>query len=100
GVLASFGDSDKRKLRIPPGELPIAEPRVQGDLVAGVFGNVQTIVDRIGCPRRNQTDVNDGASRPRVALVDRVAVGIDQERTIEMSAFLNGTLAVVFYLAA
>src|SRR5581483_7340378 len=54
-------DSGKGELRVPPGELSIAEPRVQRDPVAGVFGNLQAVMHRVGCAWRNQMDIDHGS---------------------------------------
>src|SRR3954451_18201383 len=45
---AGLRHARKRKLRIPPGKLAIAEARVQGDLVSGALGNVQAVVHGVG----------------------------------------------------
>ena len=54
----------------------------------------------IGRSRRNQAHVHDGAGRPRVPLVDRVAVRIDLQRAVKVRALLDRTFAVVLDLAA
>ena len=69
--------SGKRKLRIPPGKLAIAQARFQLDMIASIRRNVQAIVNRIGSARRDQVNVNYGATGPGIALVDHVAVAIN-----------------------
>src|SRR5690348_2182329 len=44
----------KCELCVPPGELTVAEARVQGDLVSGALGNVQPVVNGVGSAWRNQ----------------------------------------------
>ncbi len=64
-------------MRIEPAELPVVEPGMQSDFVARIFRNVETKVRGVRRARRDQMDVNNGASRPGVSFVDWIAVPID-----------------------
>ena len=70
------------ELRVDPGEFAVVKARGEVDAAAGVFGNLQAVVDGIGGSGRDEVDVNGSASSPGVALVDGVAVGIDGERLV------------------
>src|SRR5713226_10728784 len=83
-------------MRIEPAELPVVEPSMQGDLVAGIFRNVETIVRRVRRARRNQMDVDNGTSRPGVAFIDGIAVPINLQGAIEVRTRLDRALAIVF----
>ena len=82
-----------------PRELAITQTRMQRDLVPGILRNVHAIVHGIGRARRNQAHIHHCARRPRVPLVDGIAVRIDLQRAVEVRAFLHRTFAVVFDLA-
>src|SRR6266446_6328403 len=95
-----FDDARKGELGIEPTELPIVELRMESDLVTRIFRNVQAIVRRIRRARWNESDVDNGPRRPSVSFIDGIAVPINLKRAIEVRAGLNGTLAIVLYLAA
>ena len=73
---------------------------MQSDLLARAFGNVHTIVNRISRSWWNETNIDDCAGGPCIALVDAVAVRIHLQRAIEVSAFLHRPFSVVFDAAA
>ncbi len=76
-IIASFlVFTGKCKLRIEPGEFAIAETRSQRDFATRLFGNLHAKMNRVGRARRNQSHVNHGARRPRVALVDRITMSV------------------------
>ncbi len=73
---------------------------MQRDFVAGIFRNVQAVVRRVRGTRRNQMDVHRGAIRPGVALVDGMAMRIDEQRAVKVRPFFHWAFAVVFGFAA
>src|SRR5260370_35270942 len=79
-------DARERKMSVEPTELSIVELRMQCNLVARIFRNVETIVRRVGCSRRNQMHVNHRARRPGIPLVDGIAVAAVLQGTTEMGA--------------
>ena len=87
-------------MRIEPTKLAIVEFGVKRNLVAGIVRNVEAIVRSVRGPRRDQMDVNHGASGPGISFVDGIAVAIDLERTVEVGARLDRTFAIVFDFAA
>src|SRR5439155_5693791 len=93
-------DAREREMRIEPTELAIVEFGVKRNLVAGIVRNVEAIVRSVRGPRRDQMDVNHGASGPGISFVDGIAVAIDLERTVEVGARLDGAFAVVLNFAA
>ena len=70
------------------------------DLVPGIFRDEHAVVHRVGRAGRNQAHIHDRARRPRVALVDRIAVRIDLQRPVEVRSLLYRTLAVILDHAA
>ena len=58
-------------------------------------GISQPVVDRVGGAGRNQADVRHRARRPRVALVDRIAMLVELQAAVEVRARLDRTLAAV-----
>ena len=73
---------------------------MQRDLVTRIFRNVQAKVRGVRRAWRDQMNVNNGASGPGVALVNRIAVPIDLKRTIEVSSRLDRAFAIVFNFSA
>jgi hypothetical protein len=67
---------------------------------AGAFRDVQAKVGGIGGAGRDKVDVDDGAGGPGVALVDWIAMTVDLERFVEVSAGFDWAFAVVFDFAA
>jgi len=65
------------KLRVPPLEFPVVQLGVQVDVFARVFRHVQAVVHCIRGAGRYQPNINNGAARPRIALVDGIAVRIN-----------------------
>ena len=53
-------------------------------------------MNRIGRAGRDQPYINDCPCRPGVAFIDRIAVGIDLQRAVEVRAFFNRATTVVF----
>ncbi len=68
--------------------------------VAGVGRNLKAEVRRVCCAGRNEVGVNGGARGPGIAFIDGIAVRIDQERTVEMRAGIDGAFAFVGGAAA
>src|SRR5208283_1414951 len=93
-VLA-FTFAGKRELRVKPRELAIAESRSQSNLAAGLLRNLHAKVHGVSSAGWNETHIYHGARCPGVALVNRIAVRIHLQRTIEVCAFFNRSLAVV-----
>src|SRR5437764_12198353 len=91
----AFRNAHKCELCVPPGELAVAEARVQGDLASRALGNVQAVVHGVGSAWRNQVDVNAGTRGPRIAFVDGIAVFINLQRAIEVRAGFDRAFAVV-----
>src|SRR5207249_11567032 len=100
GLPRRIADAGERPLRVPPGELAVIDAGGQVDAIAGVFGDVQAVVDRVGGARRNQTHVGDGARAPRVPLVDDVAVLVEQQAAIEVRLRIDRPFTVVGHRAA
>ena len=63
---------------------------------AGVRRNLQPVMYRVRGARRNQMDVNHRARSPSVALVDRVAMPVDLQRTVKMRAGVYRTFSIIF----
>ena len=87
-------------MRIEPAKLPVVKLRMQCNLIARIFENVQTEVRRVRRARRNQTNVNHRTRRPGVSFIDGIAVPIDLQRTIEVRAGLDRAFAVVLDFSA
>ena len=73
---------------------------MQGDLVASILRNMETIVRRVCRPRRDQMDVNNRPSRPGVSFVDGIAMPVNLQRTIEVRPGLDRSLAIVLHFPA
>src|SRR2546421_9842731 len=84
-------------MRVEPSELAIVELRMQCDFVACIFRTVQTVVCSVRRARRDQMDVNNGASRPSVSFVDGIAVPINLQRTIEVRPGLDRAFTIVLH---
>ncbi len=69
-------------------------------LLPGVFRNAHAIVHGVSRAGWNQTHIHHRARGPGIAFVDGIAVSIDLQRAVEVSAFLDRTVAVVFDHAA
>ena len=95
-----FGDAGERELREIVGELAVVQAGFEGDGAFGVARDVEQVMDGVGGAGRDQADVERAARLPGVALVDGVALGIDEERAIEVGALIDGTAAVVVDAAA
>ena len=87
-------------VRAVPRKLPVAQARVQRDLVAGVFRNRHSVVHSVCRARRDEPHIHDGSRGPGVALVDGIAVRVDLQRAIEVRAFFHRTFAIVLHHAA
>src|SRR5690348_883138 len=68
---------------------------MQRDLVAGILGDMQPIVHRVGRSRGNQPNIYNRPRGPGVALVDGIAVLVDLQGTVEVRAGLDRPLTVV-----
>src|SRR6266478_3070767 len=101
-VQASFirFDASEREMRVEPAELSVVELRMQRNLVAHIFWNMQTIVRGVRRARRNQMHVNYRARRPGVPLIDGIAVPVNLQGTIEMCTRLDQPLTAVFDFSA
>src|SRR5258708_1054614 len=98
--IVGVADAGKRELGVPPHEFSVVELGVKRDCTAGVFWNVQTIVNSVRRARRNQADINEGACGPSISFVDEIAVSVNLERPIEVRALLNRAFSSVFNPAA
>ena len=78
------------------GELAVVEARFQGEDVAAVLRNSQPEMSDVGGSWWDQVDPGRRARGNGVALVDRVAVAIDQARGIEMGPPIDRTAATIF----
>src|SRR5690242_3701317 len=87
-------------MRVPPLEFAVVELGVESDVFAGAFGDVQAEVGGVSGAGWDEVYVDDGASGPGVALVDGIAVAVDLERFVEVSARFDGTFALVFDFTA
>ena len=87
-------------MRVEPGELAVAQPRGQLDFAACFLGNLHAEVNGVGRARRNQANVHYRARRPGIALVNRIAVRIHLQGTIEVRSLFDRAFAVVIDLAA
>ncbi len=85
----------KRELRIEPGKLAVLKPGLEMDLTGDIGRNFEPVMHGIGSARRNQPHIDERTCGPCIALVDRVAVLIELERTIEVGAGIDRPLAVV-----
>jgi hypothetical protein len=66
------------------------------DFVARILRDEHAVMHGVRRAGRNQSNIDDRARGPCIALVDGIAVRIDLQRTIEVGAFFDGTLATVF----
>src|SRR5260370_41989844 len=98
--IVGVADGGKSELGVPPHEFSVVELGVKRDCTAGVFWNVQTIVNSVRRARRNQADINEGACGPSISFVDEIAVSVNLERPIEVRALLNRAFSSVFNPAA
>src|SRR5438046_8517357 len=87
-------------MRIEPRKLAVVQLGTERDFVSHIFWNMKTEVCSVGRSRRNEMDVNNRAGSPGISFVDGIAVAIDLERTVEVSARLDRTFAIVFDFAA
>src|SRR5207249_10371058 len=71
------------------------EPRFQMVRPAGIFRHDKPVVRRVCCTGGDEAHIGKRTCSPRVTFVDRVSMGIDLQRTIEVGAFFNGPLTVV-----
>ena len=90
----------ERELRVPPGEFPVVQFGDYVNAVASVGRNLKAEVRRVRCAGRNEVGVNGGPRGPGIAFVDGIAVRIDQQRTVEMRAGIDGAFAFVGGAAA
>ena len=70
-------------------ELTVVEFGRELERPPGLLGNLHAVVHRVGSTRRNRADIERTARLPGVALVDRVAFSIEQERTVKMRPRLH-----------
>ena len=95
--LPGIGLARKRKLRVPPRELSVEQPRVQRDLRSRIVRHVHAVVHRIRRPGRDEPHIHHRTRGPGIAFVNRIAVSIDLQRPVEVCALFHRTFAVVFY---
>jgi hypothetical protein len=86
--------------RILPGELAVVQLRRHGDGPLRILGDLHPVVHDIGGAGRNQTDIQQAARLPRVALVDRIAVAVEHQRTVEVRARIHRSLSVIGHAPA
>ena len=70
-------------------ELPVVELGRERQRPPGLLRNLHAVVHRVRGARRNRADIERAARLPGVALVDRVAFSIEQERTVKMRPRLH-----------
>ena len=99
-LVRGIAPSRERPLRVPPRELPVVDPGPEPDGVAAVLGDGQAIVDGVRGPGRDEPDVGQRTRHPGVALVDGVAVVVEQEAAVEVRPALHRPLASVLHGAA
>src|SRR5512147_1518655 len=87
-------------MRVPPGKLSVAELGGERDLVRGPVWYLYAEMHCVGRTGRDQADINHRSRRPRIALVDRISMLVDLQRSIEVGAFFDRPLAIVFDLTA
>src|SRR5207244_5104487 len=76
------------------------EARLEVDAAGGILGNSYAVVNRVRRSWWNQAHIGQGACGPGITLVDGIAVAIELQRAIEVSAFFDGPLSTVFDHAA
>src|SRR6266567_3584518 len=104
GSSRAFGLSGIRfagigELRVKPHKFSVVEFGVETDFVGGVFWNVHAEMYGVGRAGRNQMHKNSRPTRPRIAFVDDVAVGVDLLRAVEMRAGFDWAFAVILDFA-
>src|SRR5262249_37878525 len=65
-----------------------------------ILRDSHSVVNGVGGPGRYQTNVGERPRGPSIPLVNRIAVAVELQRPVEVSAFLNGTLSVIFHPSA
>src|SRR5580700_4233228 len=93
-------DPCKREVSVEPTELTIVQFGMQRDFLARIVGNVQTVMRSVGSTRRDEMDINNGASGSGVAFVDGIAVPVNLKRAIEVRPGFDGAFTVVLDLPA
>ena len=99
-ALRRISDAGKGPLRVPPRELAVVDARLQRDSIPGAGWNVEPVVDGVGGPRRNQSDVRHRSRGPCVPFVDRISMLIELEASVEMGATIHGAGSAVLKAAA
>ena len=88
--LAAFVEfAPEGPLGVPPVKLPVVEPGGEGHRPLDFFGNPQPVAHGVGGARRNRGDVEHAPRRPGVSFVDRVAVGVEEQRTQEVGGTVH-----------
>ena len=93
-------DAGVGPLRVPPTELAIVHLGRERDPVAAALGHLEAEPHRVGGSGGDQTDIQGGTGRPGIALVDEVAVLVQQVGPVHVGALFHGTLSVVLHSAA
>ena len=89
-----------RELRVPPREFPVVHARREGERSprVGRYGDPEA--RHVSGAGRYEVGVDHGPRRPGIALVDRVAVGIHQERSVAVRPRLDRAAAAILDVAA
>ena len=93
--MRGIGDGCEGELRVPPREFAVVQFGDHVNAVAGIRRNLKAEVHRVCRAGRNEVGVNGGARGPGVAFIDGVAVRINQQRTVEMRAGIDGPFAFI-----
>ena len=88
-AVLGVADAGEGPLRVPPGELPVVEPRLHRDPVPAVLGDPEPVVDGVGGAGRDEPHVGDRPSGPGVPLVDRVAPLVEHQAAVEVRPRLD-----------
>ena len=108
GLRQSHDWQDRRLLRkgaesvliVVVRELPVIQFQMELDRPFGVLGNTKLEVSGVGGAGRNEAHKKRAAGLPGVAFVDVISVAVQQIRTIEVRARIDGAFPVVGHFAA
>ncbi len=100
GILPGLGLACIGELRVVVRELPVIQLRGEGDGAACVARDLHAIMRHVGGTRRNEADVQHAARLPRVPLVDRIPVGVQLIRLVEVGACLHRSAPLIGHLSA
>src|ERR1700751_2501088 len=98
--MRGIGGGCEGELGVPPRKFAVIQLGDYVNAVSGVWRNMKAEVRRVRCAGRNEVGVNGGARGPGIAFVDGIAVRINQQRTVEMRAGIDGAFTFVGGAAA